>query len=99
MSVTDVEKKIENIDDFSIEHMEAWQQAKNPKEAFFDLDNISFSHLKCNIAVGKKMEKQPPIHGLSTTYKSGKCKCPKCTEATKMYMREWRKTNKNRKVV
>jgi hypothetical protein len=41
-------EKIENIEDLSIEHKIAWQQSENPKEAFFDLDNISFSHLNCN---------------------------------------------------
>lgn len=45
-------KKIEKISDFSIEHKESWQKAKNPKEAFFDLDNISFSHLICNATNG-----------------------------------------------
>lgn len=42
-------QKIETIDDFSIEHKASWQYAKNPKEAFYDLDNIAFSHLHCNI--------------------------------------------------
>lgn len=42
-------KIIKNIDDLSIEHMNPWQQAENPKEAFFNLDNIAFSHLKCNV--------------------------------------------------
>ena len=41
-------KKIENIDDFSIDHKNSWLKAENPKEAFFDLKNITFSHLKCN---------------------------------------------------
>ena len=40
---------IENIDDLSIEHKVAWQSSENPIEAFFDLDNISFSHLNCNV--------------------------------------------------
>ena len=41
-------QKIENIDDLSIEHKEPWQSADDPKERFFDLSNIAFSHLRCN---------------------------------------------------
>lgn len=46
--------KIENIDDLSIEHKTSWQLSKNPKETFYNLDNIVFSHLKCNIASSNK---------------------------------------------
>lgn len=83
-------EKIENIEDLSIEHMDAWQQAKNPKESFFNLKNISFSHLNCNIAVGKKMERQPTIHGRRTGYKHG-CKCEECKKAESLHMKKLRK--------
>ena len=50
--------KILNVDDLSIEHKEPWLQAENPVEAFFDLNNIAFSHLSCNIgAAGKPMKR------------------------------------------
>jgi hypothetical protein len=42
------EKRIEDINNFSIEHKIAWQSSKNPVEMFYDLDNIAFSHLDCN---------------------------------------------------
>ncbi len=42
------EKKIEEIANFSIEHKTPWLDSENPKELFFDLDNIAFSHTKCN---------------------------------------------------
>lgn len=45
-------KSIVSVDDLSIEHKESWQSAYDPVEAFFSLDNISFSHLSCNIAAG-----------------------------------------------
>ena len=35
---------------FSIEHKIPWLDSDNPKELFFGLDNISFSHLSCNIS-------------------------------------------------
>jgi len=38
--------KIESIDDFSIEHKKPWLY-ENPN-LFWDLDNIAFSHMRCN---------------------------------------------------
>lgn len=40
--------RIETVDDLSIEHKTPWQSAPDPKAAFFDLENIAFSHLRCN---------------------------------------------------
>lgn len=40
---------------FSIDHKVSWLHGENPPGLFFDLDNIAFSHLKCNIgAVDRK---------------------------------------------
>lgn len=89
-------EKIETVKDFSIEHKKAWQQDRNPKESFYDLNNITFSHLKCNIGAGKKMERQPLIHGTLTAY--AYCKCDKYKEAGNTQKRGWRKANINRKV-
>lgn len=55
--------KIENITDLSIEHKAPWMSAKNPVEAFFDLDNIAFSHLKCNVAYANKKIPHPNQQG------------------------------------
>lgn len=41
-------KVISAISDLTIEHKESWYLSDRPKELFFDLDNIAFSHLKCN---------------------------------------------------
>lgn len=48
------EKEIVNIDQLSIEHKKAWLNSENPKELFFDLENIAFSHLKCNFSAVDK---------------------------------------------
>jgi hypothetical protein len=56
-------KKIENIDYFSVEHKTSWQSSENPKEAFFDLENISFSHLNCNISAGERKTSYPTRRG------------------------------------
>lgn len=38
---------IDNIDDLSIEHKEPWEGVS--AELFWDINNIAFSHLHCNI--------------------------------------------------
>lgn len=35
---------------FSIEHVTPWLDSDDPVGLYFDLANISFSHLKCNVA-------------------------------------------------
>ena len=47
-------KQIKTIDELSIEHKVPWLDAKNPKEMFFNLDNIAFSHLSCNVGAAKR---------------------------------------------
>ena len=51
-------KPIESIDDFSIEHKKAWAQADDSIQAFYDLDNIAFSHLSCNVSTSLKSNKK-----------------------------------------
>lgn len=41
-------EKIENVDDFSIEHKEPWLHSEEPNKLFFDMNNIAFSHTHCN---------------------------------------------------
>ena len=40
--------EITSVEDFSIEHKKPWQSTNHP-ELFWDLDNIAFSHLQCNV--------------------------------------------------
>ena len=96
-------KKIDNIDELSVEHKEAWQQAENPIDAFYNLDNIAFSHLKCNMNAAKKPEKQPIIHGTVSGYEKG-CRCDGCRNAKRLRAANYRKNkhpikNKERKFV
>lgn len=39
-----------NRENFSIEHIEPWLDSDNPRELFFDISNIAYSHLSCNIS-------------------------------------------------
>jgi hypothetical protein len=41
-------KKIEIIDDFTIDHKTEWLHSNDPVELFFSFDNIAFSHFNCN---------------------------------------------------
>lgn len=49
---------IKSADDLSVEHKEPWLDSENPKEKFFDLDNIAFSHLSCNCAAARRPTKK-----------------------------------------
>lgn len=42
-------KLITQESEFSIEHKEPWLDSEDPIDRFFNLDNIAFSHLKCNV--------------------------------------------------
>lgn len=46
------DEKIENLDELSIEHKAPWLYVN--VELFWDLDNIAFSHLRCNIGAAGK---------------------------------------------
>jgi len=43
--------------DFSIEHKIPWLNSQNPVEKFFDITNISFSHLSCNCSAKTNKQK------------------------------------------
>ena len=49
---------ITDIDTFSIEHKIPWKDSENPIELYFNLENIAFSHLKCNCAAARKPNKK-----------------------------------------
>lgn len=40
-------------DTFSIEHLEPWLDSPDPLYYFFNIDNIGYSHLSCNVADNK----------------------------------------------
>ena len=50
-------KEIKRVEELSIEHKQAWLDSENPIELFFDLKNISFSHLKCNCIFRRNFKK------------------------------------------
>ena len=85
-------KKIETIDELSIEHKIPWMNSYNPIKLFFDLDNIAFSHLRCNCAqaihptpLSKGRLKHPSLFA----YQRG-CKCPECKEINQVRVQRGR---------
>lgn len=56
-------KKIESVDDLSVEHKAPWQSAKDPRSTFYDLDNIAFSHLDCNSKAANRKVPRPNNRG------------------------------------
>lgn len=45
---------IASADDLSIDHKRSWLDSEDPIGLFFDLANVGFSHLSCNIAAGRR---------------------------------------------
>ena len=63
-------------EDFSVEHIKPWLDSENPRGLFFDLDNVTFSHLSCNASAAKRPERRHQI----ASYNKG-CGCDNCKEA------------------
>lgn len=68
-------------ENFSIEHKDAWMQSDDPKAAFFNIDNIAYSHLKCNVS---NTTRRGPTHGTEYMYRKG-CRCSFCIIANSEY--------------
>jgi hypothetical protein len=66
--------------DFSVEHIEDWRNKENALELFYDLSNISYSHVLCNTRAAKRggWNKGMVTHGTSG-YRLG-CRCDICKQ-------------------
>jgi len=80
-------KTIKTVEELSIDHKVPWLDSKNPRELFFDLDNIAFSHLKCNQLASRRTKKR--IHPSTYAYRMG-CRCSKCKEMHTEKQRKYR---------
>lgn len=79
-------EEIESVDNLSIEHKVPWLHSENPKELFFSLDNIAFSHMKCNISAHRYTGKRSElIHGTLTGYGRFGCRCELCVSYQNNY--------------
>jgi hypothetical protein len=78
---------------FSIEHLTPWLDSDDPVGLYFSLDNISFSHLSCNISDARKPE---AVCGTYSRYQKYGCRCEPCKLAAseqkaKYYTKESRR--------
>ena len=48
---------IEKIEEFSIEHKQSWMRSGDPIGSFYSLENISYSHVRCNVAAAHRPNK------------------------------------------
>ena len=84
-------KEIQTVEDLSIEHIKPWEGRS--VELFWNMDNVSFSHLKCNIPHfqgASKMRKQPP-EGMAW------CRAHKCFEPVGDFWKDEKRWNGLRK--
>jgi len=68
-------KKINSIDEFSIEHKKPW--IDNNVDLFWDLKNIAFSHLSCNVGAARSYMLTQKKHPNISSYING-CRCDEC---------------------
>lgn len=85
--------KIENLREFSVEHKKAWLDSEDPKKLFFDLENIAFSHLRCNCGNSNNKKRGTAKHPSVNAYKEG-CRCDGCR---KLHTEDYRKRKHRQK--
>lgn len=85
--------EILTIHDLSIEHKTFWETSDNPIELYFDIDNIAYSHLTCNMKAGSF--KGGPSCGTETKYKQG-CRCALCVDSRAEMKKKYYTSEKRR---
>lgn len=78
--------KILSEEDLSIEHKTPWMYSGREQELYFDLSNISFSHINCNKGAARKTFAKC---GTRSAYGRG-CRCELCTAANRDHVRRQR---------
>lgn len=83
-------EKIDDVSDLSIEHKDPWLDSTDPVGKYFDLSNIAFSHLTCNIASHTQVNKGQIIskHGTLNRYERHGCRCTDCKSAKSAHNRK-----------
>ena len=77
---------------FSIEHTTPWLDSDDPVGLYFDISNISYSHLRCNIETARRSKAEC---GSSRSYDNG-CRCSLCKEAkAKKYANSYSASKRN----
>lgn len=69
-------EEIKTVEELSIEHKIPYLDSENPIDLYFNLDNIAFSHFKCNCGAARQIKEMK--HPSWYSYKKG-CRCKECT--------------------
>lgn len=69
---------IETVNDLSIEHKVAWLDVDSA--LFWDLDNISFAHLSCNVGAGRRAASRTSPPGNRIPLVDGQIRCTRCKQ-------------------
>ncbi|AZV02113.1 hypothetical protein Arno162_71 [Pectobacterium phage Arno162] len=86
-------------EDFSIEHKTPWLDSDKPKELFFDLANIAFSHHSRNVSAARRDSSQKRLvttHGSNAMYKRG-CRCELCKQVNRARVNRSRNLRPNKR--
>jgi hypothetical protein len=62
-------KQIMSSREFSIEHKEPWLHSSDPKMLFYSLQNIAFSHMRCNTQARRIKRKYSPEEAIQVRKK------------------------------
>jgi hypothetical protein len=81
---------IEIIEEFSIEHKKAWLDVD--PDLFWDLDNIAFSHLNCNVSARRVVNRATVCFrcGVKSPRRNSRGWAKECKDCATLYKREWR---------
>ena len=70
-------ERIKCARDLSVEHKVPWLDSNDPIGLYFDMNNIAFSHLACNIGAARNGSVRTKEHGRAAAYRRG-CRCVLC---------------------
>ena len=88
-------EEIRSTNELSIEHKKAWLDSENPIALFYDLENIAFSHLKCNAGAARNVKAgQMTEHGTLNRYRYHGCRCELCRAANASDSKRWKNKRK-----
>ena len=81
---------IKNMENLSLEHKVPWLDGDDPAGLFFDLDNVAYSHLKCNVGARRAKTGPQTDHGTFSRYSKWGCRCKPCTRANADHRQKYR---------
>lgn len=88
-------KKIEYINEFTVEHKTPYLNSADPLDLYFDMDNIAFSHGLCNTKA--RRASKPITHGTQHAYITRGCRCAMCVDNWRAYRKSYMANSRKKK--